>query len=255
MRRRPRTLALGVWLAARGGTSGFAFALAGLGAVASAVAALALHRSSGPLEAAALPAVASSGLAWSAGITLAFGASMRAFARDQDEGIVALARARGVSPSRYAVERIVGLAIVLAVAVGGATLVASLAALWAAGLSAQHARAGAGALAYALAFAATLAPVAMATLGGRSRAGGYLAFLALIVLPEVLAPWTVKRLPGWHELTSLPAALAAVRSGIVTPAANGAALARALTALAALAVVSCLFAVSRVRAADRQVAA
>jgi hypothetical protein len=255
MRRRPRTLALGVWLAARGGTSVLALAIAGLGALASVVAALALRRSSEPLGA-ALPAVASSGVAWSAGVLLAFGASMRALARDGDEGVVALARARGVSASHYAQGRIAGLAIVLAAAVGGATSVAWVAALAAAGPSAQLARAGAGAVAYALAFAATLAPVALATLGGSSRSRGYLAFLAVLALPELLAPWTANHLPGgWRELTSIPAALAAVRAGIAAPVANGAPMARAIAALAALAAASSVVAVARVRGADRREAA
>jgi hypothetical protein len=75
----------------------------------------------------------------------------------------------------------------------------------------------------------------MATLGPRSRPGGYLAFLAVLVLPELLAPWTGVLLPaGWHELTSIPAALAAVRSGIAAPIASGARLARALTGLSAV---------------------
>jgi hypothetical protein len=226
--------------------------MAGIGAVASTAAAFASHGSSTAFEGMGLPALASTAIAWSAGVTFAFGASMRALARDRDEGVVALARARGVTPARYAAGRIAGLAIVLGVAVGGATAVACLSSLAAAGISVPRAAACAGALAYALAFAATLAPVAMATLGGRSRAGGYLAFLALIVGPELLAPWTATRLPaGWHELTSLPAALAAVRSGVVAPAANGAHLARAVAALMALAVASFLFAMTRVRGAER----
>jgi hypothetical protein len=227
--------------------------MAALGAAASVFAALALRGTSRAAEEAALPALASSGIAWSAGVALAFGASMRALARDKEEGVVALARARGATLPGYAAARIGGLAIALALAVGGATFVASVAALCAAGASAQQARAGAGAVAYALAFAATLAPLAMATLGGRSRTGGYLAFLAVIALPELFAPWMATRLPaGWHELTSLPAALAAVRSGIAGPSVDGARLARALAALAALSGGSFVLALTRVRGEERQ---
>jgi hypothetical protein len=227
--------------------------MAVLGAAASVFAAVALRGSSRAAEATTLPAVASSGIAWSAGITLAFGASMRALAGDREEGVVALARARGATLLRYATARIGGLAIVVAFAVGGATLVASAAALCAAGASAQQARASAGALAYALAFAATIAPVAMATLGGRSRTRGYLAFLALIAVPEMLAPWTATVLPrGWHELTSLPAALAAIRSGFAGPSLDVARLARALAALTALSVGSFALALTRVRGDDRR---
>jgi hypothetical protein len=248
MRRRPRTLALGVWLAARGGAVTFGAALAALGALASIAAAVSLRRSAGAggEAAAALPAVASSALAWGAGVLMVFGGSMRAVARDLEQGVVVLARARGLPPARYAVGRVGGLALVVAAAIGGATLVASLAALWAAGPSARQARLSAGALAYGLAFAATVTPVGMATLGGRSRSLGYLAFLAVLVVPELLSPWTAARLPaGWHELTSIPAALAAVRTGIGAPAGNAAPLARALAALAAVSALSFVLVVGR----------
>jgi hypothetical protein len=253
MQRRPRILALGVWLAARGGLPTIGFVLAAAGAIASVVVALALHglAEDGARTADALPVVASSAIAWGAGVTLAFGGALRALQRDREDGIVALARARGVTAGQYVRGRVAGLVVVLAAAVGGAILVASLAALVAAGASTRAARLGAGAVAYALAFAATLGPVAMATLGGRSRAGGYLAFLAVLALPELLASWTGALLPdGWHELTSIPAALAAVRSGVAAPIVNGAQLARALAALSAVVALAIASMTIRVRRSD-----
>src|SRR5262249_44778017 len=169
MQRRPRTLALGVWLAVRGGRATLGMVLAALCAFTSVVAAFALRGDVDAERVSALPVIASSAIAWAAGVVLAFGAAMGAFWRDREQGIVALTRARGVTAGQYLRGRVGGLAIVLALVGGGATLVASAASLWAAGASAREARLGAGALAYAIAFAATVAPVAMATLGGRSR--------------------------------------------------------------------------------------
>jgi hypothetical protein len=133
---------------------------------------------------------------------------------------------------------VAGLCGVLAASVGGATVVAGLAATSAAGLSGAAlptARSSVAALVYALAFAATLGPVSMASLGGRSRAGGYVTLLAVLVLPELAAPWTSALLPGdWHELTSIPAALEAVSSGATMPVREALPLSRAVAALGAV---------------------
>jgi hypothetical protein len=217
-----------------------------LAALAAAVAAVAVLAVGGARASAVeLPSLVASATAWSAGIVLAFGAAMRAVRRDRDEGIVALARARGVSLGAYVRGRVGGLVVVLACVVGGATAVAGIAATSVARPWWPAARASLGALAYALAFAATIGPVALATLGGRSRPGGYLTLLAVLVLPELLAPWTSVFLPqGWHELTSLPAALRAVRMGIANPAA-AAPLARALAGLAAVSALSLVVVAAR----------
>jgi hypothetical protein len=108
--------------------------------------------------------------------------------------------------------------VVLALAVGGGTLVAGLAATAFAGPEARAvARTSVAALAFALAFAVTLGPLSLAALGGASRGGGYLTLLAVLALPELLAPWTRNLLPdGWGELTSIPAALEAVRTGVLS---------------------------------------
>ena len=53
----------------------------------------------------------------------------------------------------------------------------------------------------------------MACLATSSRVGGYLTLLAVVVVPELLSPWTSALLPrGWGALTSIPAALDAVRA-------------------------------------------
>jgi hypothetical protein len=246
-------LALGTWLAARGAMAVAGMVMAALAAVAFVVLAAVVGAHGGG-GAASLPAVASSAIAWSAGMTLAFGAALRAVRRDREHGIVDLARARAVGLARYVRGRVGGLVLLLAITVGGATLVAGLAATTVARPSLPAARATLGALAYALAFAATMGPVSLAALGARTRGGGYLALVAVLGLPELLARWSMEWLPeGWHELTSIPAALAAVRAGVVAPAAMGASLARALAGLMAVVALSLFVVAARARRTDEGV--
>ncbi|HLK41278.1 MAG TPA: hypothetical protein VKU41_31220 [Polyangiaceae bacterium] len=227
--RRPRTFAFGVRLAQSGGLVGLGLGVAGILAVASIAAALALR---GDPLVNQVPSLACQALAWGAGITVAFGAARRAASRDRDEGFFALARCRGVTPYAYVEARVVGLAALVAVAVGGGTALAGAAAA----LSSPSAgvfRATGGALAYALVFSATISPVAFASLAAGSTVTGYLALASLLVLPELASPWTSALLPaGWHELTSVPAALDAIRTGAGWHAA------RALAGLTALAAAS-----------------
>lgn len=246
IRVRPRTFALGMWLASRGGLSAASFVLAGFAALASMGAAIAIRGGRGAIE---LPVIASSAVAWSVGVTLAFGGALRAIERDRDQGVLELAHARGVGATAYVRGRVAGLVIVLAMAVGGVALVAGLSATAEARPALTSVRASAGALAYALAFAATMGPLAMAALGARTRAGGYFTLLAVLALPELLSPWTEDLLPaGWHELTSIPAALAAVRAGVASPSAAGVPMARAIAGLAAI--VSASLIVVRARVSD-----
>jgi len=160
---------------------------------------------------------------------------MQAIRRDRAEGVLALARARGLGAADYLRGRVGGLVAILAISVGGGTLAAGIAAMSVAHPPLSAARSTLGALAYALAFAATLGPVALAALGARSRGGGYAALLAVLVLPELIAPWTSALLPhGWTELTSIPAALDAVGRGAASPHHAAMHLARALAMLAGL---------------------
>jgi hypothetical protein len=229
-RGRPRTLALGIWLASRGG-----LALSGLAlSVAGGIVAVVFAVAGGPLRGAAVPTIAAHALAWGAGVTVAFGAALQAIRRDRVEGVVALARARGLGAADYVRGRVGGLVAILAVSVGGGTLAAGIAATSIAHPALPVARSTLGALAYSLAFAATLGPVALATLGARSRGGGYAALLAVVVIPEVLSPWTAALLPhGWNELTSIPAALDAV-GRVASPDHAAMHVARALAMLAAV---------------------
>jgi hypothetical protein len=239
-RGKPRTLALGMWLTTRGALVRASLALTALGALGSIAAAVATRGTPTLHE---VPGLASMAFAWGAGTMLAFGGAQRALFSDRERGIVALARVRGVGIAGYTRGRVGGLVVILALAIGGGTLVAGLAATAVAG-GARHAvaRASVAALVYALAFAATIGPLAMAALGARSRAGGYFGLLAVLVLPELLAPWTGALLPkGWRELTSIPAALEALRTGVQSAGPAVLHAVRAMVALVAVALGSLLF--------------
>ncbi|MCL2448004.1 MAG: hypothetical protein FWD17_03555 [Polyangiaceae bacterium] len=213
-----------------------ALALAAIGAAVAVAFAIAWR---GGAAAATIPTRASTLVAWSAGILIAVGGALRAVPADADEGVVALLRARGVSANAYVRGRVGGLVVVIAAGVGGAVAASVVAALLAAPRRLEAAHSGLAALVYVAAFAATIGPVAMATLATRSRAAGYITFIAVIVVPEIAARWTTGLLPrGWHELTSIRTALAAVQEGVLAPAEGGLAMARAALALAAVAVVA-----------------
>ena len=201
-----------MWLATRGLAVRACLLLVAVGTVAGVAAAFVGR---GRLWAGAVPAIGSAAIAWSAGVMFAFTAALKVVHRDRNEGVLALLHARGVGPGGYVVARAGGLVAVLAGAMGAGVACIGAASTMMSGDPLSTARASFGALAYALAFAATLGPVAMATVGGRSRGLGYLALLSVLALPEALAPWTSDLLPpGWRELTSIPAALDAVRHGV-----------------------------------------
>jgi hypothetical protein len=206
--------------------------LSAVGAIVAVVEAVAGGRWRGSPQ---LPVIAAHAIAWGAGVTVAFGGALQAIRRDRVDGVVALARARGAGAADYVRGRVGGLVTVIAISVGGGTLAAGIAATSVAHPALTAARSTFGALAYALTFAATLGPVALAALGARSRGGGYAALLAVVVLPELIAPWTSALLPhGWIELTSIPAALDAVGMGAASPARAAMHLARAMAMLAAV---------------------
>jgi len=200
-----------------------------------------------------LPPLASSAIAWGGGVTLAFGAALRALRLDREQGILALVRARGATVSDYVRGRVLGLVIVLVSAVGGATTVACMSAVAVAHGALDVVASSAGAIVYAVAFGATLGPVALAALGARTRAGGYTSLLAVLVVPELLAftGLTTHLLPeGWDELTSIPAALSAVRRGVAHGFVGGAHAARALAALVAVMAAALLVIAGRARQKD-----
>ena len=178
----------GAWLAARG-------ALATVGIVAHSARG-ARPRSSSPSRSAARGATRSCPR-WrrapspgAAGMMLAFGAALRAVRRDREEGVSALVRARGASAGRIRARARRGpraRARGRRRAAPRSSRAASPQPRWRGRRCPLRTR-GSRRWSYALAFAATLGPVAMAALGARTRAGGYLTLLAVLVLPELLAP-------------------------------------------------------------------
>jgi hypothetical protein len=243
-------LAFGVWLATRGALPRASLVLSALGVVGAAAATVVIGREGGK-GAEELPSIVAEAVSWLAGTTLAVGVAVQALRRDREEGVVALARARGIGAHAYARGRLGGLSVVLALAIGTPTLVATLGATSVCHAAGPCLRAGLAALVYAAAFSATIGPVAMATLGARTRAGGYFTLLAVLVVPELAAPFTQTILPaGWDELTSIPAALGAVRAGVASPMRNGEHFARAIVGLAAVVAVSLVVVAERLRDAQ-----
>ncbi|WP_394823289.1 hypothetical protein [Pendulispora albinea] len=170
-----------------------------------------------PLE--LLPSLTASALAWGSGLLLAFASATQVLRRDREQGIWQLLRARGGTVKPYLWARLSGLAVALFAIVGGGALLTGLVAMLVArrpGLALSCAQSSLASLVYAAAFAVTLAPLAVAALGARTRAGGYFGLLLVIFLPELLLPWTEALLPGsWGELASLPSALAALRGALM----------------------------------------
>lgn len=237
--RRRSQLALCFRLAARGPLAWLSIAIAVLTLLGAIVVSLAVARRGAHAPLANVPDVASSAFAWGAGVLLAFAAAAHAFRRDRSEGIFDLLVARGGSTRAYAWARVGGLVILLAIVIAGGSAVTGIVATLAAaraGLAASTLQATFASVLYGLAFAVVLAPIALATLGARSRAGGYLWLLVVLVLPELFERWSARVLPdAWRELVSVPAALAALKSSLMPP---GIDLARAIRASVVLTIVT-----------------
>jgi len=203
-----------------------------------------------------VPLVASSALAWGAGTLLAFAASVHAFKSDRDRGIRALISSRARSDGEYLWARVLGLTRVLAVVTaGGTALVGISAALAARGghLALRTLESTGAGVAFSLAFATTLAPVALATLGARSRVGGYFALLFVLVLPEMLQGWLVSVLPeGWGELASIPGALGELRVSLLPAVADPLRFTRALAVLALVVAIALLVVRGQLARFDRE---
>lgn len=169
-----------------------------------------------------VPLLTSSFLAWGGGFLLAFSASVRALRRDRKDGVRALVMARtgrGGSLVGYLLARIVGLAWLLALVIGGGTLVVGVVTSLLGirlSLGAKTLQATFASVLFALAFAAVMAPVALAALGSRSRIGGYLFLLLVVIAPSIFAEILARPLgPKVAELLSIPSALLALRSGFM----------------------------------------
>jgi hypothetical protein len=192
-----------------------------------------------------VPLIASSALAWGGAFLQAFATSSGALRRDRAAGIQQLVLARTLSIRGYVLGRVGGLAVWLLVAVSGGSLVIGLASLLGATQAHAFARtlqATIASAAYGLAFALVVAPVAFAALGSRTRAGGYLALLGIIVLPEVfvaVAGGPSGPLPNEvAELCALPSALAALRSSLAPESVDAWRFLRAFGALAVFAIIA-----------------
>lgn len=158
-------------------------------------------------------------LVWGTGVLLAFGLSSRALVRDHQDGILDLFERHAFGRTAYILARTFGIACVLAAVLGAATLLSGTAIALMSFRPLESLRAvGAtlGAAAYVLLFSFTMAPLALAALGGRGKAGGYVVLLFLLGIPEVIAKMTEGVLPAsFHELLSFGGALSAARDSLL----------------------------------------
>jgi hypothetical protein len=149
---------------------------------------------------------------------------------------------RTTSLRGYLVARIGGLAAVLALVVGGGTLVTGLVSIMAAKsvtVTTDTAQSTLAGVVYALGFGIVVAPIALAALGPRKRTTGYLFLLGVIVLPELVATALAGVLPvEFTELCALPSALAALRGSLAPDGIDPFRFLRAFVALALFAGVA-----------------
>jgi hypothetical protein len=232
-------IALGVTLARRGPLAVMAIVVSVLTVIVLGGVAIVLARRDGGAPLSSMPELASSAIVWGGAFLQAVGVSAGALRRDRAEGVRQLFVTRTTSLRGYLLARVAGLAVLLALVAGGGTLIVSAVAILAS--TQAHAllvtlQATLGALLYAVVFAAVIAPVAFATLGNRTRLGGYFALLLILVVPELLVEVFGSRLSGEvAELCAIPSALAALRSSLAPGSVD---LLRMLRALVALAVFS-----------------
>jgi hypothetical protein len=217
---------------------------------------LALARDDAQAPLSVVPAVGAGALAWGAGVCHACAGAAHALRRAHEHGIRALLASRGASPDRYVWGRVGGLALLLAIVVGGGTLAIGAVSIFSArgtGLALDAAQGTLASLVYALAFALVLAPVSMAALGARSRMGGYAWLLALIFLPEMLEGVTAKLVPRtWGDVVSIPGALASLRGSLMPAHVDPMRLARSLIVLSFVAVLCMLIVLQQTDGVDAE---
>ena len=212
-------LAFGVSLARRGALSVFSIIVCALTAVGLGILAITLALGSGehpPVY--DVPLLASGALAWGGGFLHAFGSAAHALRKDRESGIRELVVTRTASLDGYLWARVGGLAAMIAITVGGGTLFASIVSMFAAGASHAVGRTvhtTVAALSFAMAFAIVIAPLAYAAVGARSRVGGYLFLIGVVVVPEIVASGLSRFLPhALTEVLSIPSALFALRAAL-----------------------------------------
>ena len=205
------------------------------------------------LSAASLPGIASEVLAWGPGMLVAFAGSLHALRNDAEHGIFALVVGRGVPLHAYVVQRVVSLGALLAITAASGTACVMTAAIIASAsgdLAAASLHGGLAGVVHGIAFGAVMGPVAMATLGARSRTGGYVALVLVLALPELLRLFAWD-LPGeWSELLSIPSCLATLRHALSPGHVEAARAVGAAVVLVLAALLATAFAVQQARGAS-----
>lgn len=240
MRGRLPLLAFGVSLARRGVLSVLSIVICALTAVGLGILAIVLAVNSDHPLVYDVPLIASGALAWGGGFLHAFGSAAHALRKDRESGVRELVVTRTASLEGYLFARVGGLAMLLAITVGGGTLFASVVSIFSAigtGTVGRTFHTTIAALAFSLAFSAVIAPLAYAAVGARSRVGGYLFLIGVVVVPEIVASGLSHVLPhALTEVLSIPSALSALRSAL----ADDFDFLRAIRALVALAAFTAL---------------
>lgn len=238
---RKATLALALHLAQRRLVVKIAWAMGAVTTLVGVALAATLAKEGDNAPLGPLLSLMESAFAYGIGFLVAFGGSTQAFRQDRDEGIRALFRAHGATTSEYLVARALGLVIAVAIPTVGGTAITGLAALLVAqrvSLLPATAHAVLVGIAYSLAFSVVVSLVALAALGARHRAGGYVVLLALFILPDFLSPYTSTLVPhAWSGLVSLPGALATLRDALLPGGFDGAVIIRGLALLLGAVVV------------------
>lgn len=208
---------LGVHRALTSGITKLALAVGAVSALGAMALAAWLAMSTPPAPLPELLTAASWVFVWGAGFLVAVGAALKALTLDVQDGYAALVRARRRTRRFGALARVLGSFVVIFAVTSGATLLVALTAFAGARswpLAADIATSLGANLAYTTAFSAMLAPVSIAALGARSRAGGYFTLLLIVVIPDWLSGWTERLLPSWKDVLSIPGALAVLRDTI-----------------------------------------
>lgn len=233
---RATLVALGVALARRGILAGFALAVSVLTVLGMGALAVVLKNRDAESTLHDVPLVASSALAWGGGFALAFGAAVHALRRDVSEGLRDALALRSVGLRDYLVLRVGGLAALVALVVaGGSAAVGLFSALLGlgAGVSLRSLQATFASVLFGVGFAIVIAPTAIAALGARTRVGGYMFLLGVVVLPELAVTAASSALPhALADVLSIPSALGALRASVAPGSFDVARLARATVALA-----------------------
>ena len=176
-------------------------------------------------------ALASTGLAWAAGVLLIIAASAHTFVRDRESGVIALFAGHAAGKANawrsYVSARTLGLALTLFALVGGGSLVAACGALFGAITAHQRhlpaaarlldaLRGLAGSLVYGAGFALVLAPLAAATMGARKRVRGYGLLYGVLLLPELVVLGAGPDMAApWRDVVTIPGALGALRTAVL----------------------------------------